>query len=138
MTSTKRISKTLATAIAALVVTAGSLTAQDREAFTEERFEALQVAGELVLVSVHADWCGTCARQADILSAFPEKHPNTELYVLVVDFDEQKDWVRHFGAPSQSTLVLFNGEERVWFSVGETDESEIYGQITSVAADEAR
>jgi thioredoxin 1 len=138
MTSIKRISKTLATAFAALVLTAGSLTAQGREAFTEERFEALQAAGELVLVSVHADWCGTCARQADILSAFPEKYPNTKLYILVVDFDEQKDWVRHFGAPSQSTLVLFNGAERVWFSVGETDESEIYGRITAAAADGAR
>ncbi len=133
MTSTKRISQTLATALAALVLTVGTLNAQGREAFTEERFEVLQAAGELVLLSVHADWCGTCARQVDILSAFPEKHPNTDLYVLVVDFDKQKEWVRHFGAPSQSTLVLFNGEERVWFSVGETDEDEIYGQIAEAA-----
>jgi thioredoxin 1 len=134
MTSTKRLFKTLATAVAALVVTAGSLTAQGREAFTEERFESLQAAGELVLVSVHADWCGTCARQSDILSAFPENHPDTDLYILVVDFDKQKDWVRHFGAPSQSTLILFKGEERVWFSVGETGEDEIYTQITTAAA----
>jgi thiol:disulfide interchange protein len=133
MISTKRISKTVAIALAVLVLAAGTLTAQGREAFTEQRFEALQAAGELVLVSVHADWCGTCALQEDIISAFPDKHPDTELYVLVVDFDKQKDWVRHFGAPSQSTLVLFNGEERVWFSVGETDENEIYGQIAEAA-----
>jgi thiol-disulfide isomerase/thioredoxin len=133
MTSNKKISKTIAAALAAIVLSVGTLSAQDREAFTEERFEALQQAGELVLVSVHADWCGTCARQADILSAFPEKNPDTELYIFVVDFDKQKEWVRHFGAPSQSTLVLFNGEERVWFSVGETDENEIYGQITEAA-----
>ena len=129
-----RLTKTLATAFVALLLTAGTLSAQGKEAFTEQRFEALQAAGELVLVSVHADWCGTCARQSDILSEFPEKNPNTELYILTVDFDKQKDWVRHFGAPSQSTLVLFRGEERVWFSVGETDENEIYGQIAEAAA----
>ena len=129
-----RLTKTLATAFVALLLTAGTLSAQGKEAFTEERFETLQAAGELVLVSVHADWCGTCARQSDILSEFPEKNPNTELYILTVDFDKQKDWVRHFGAPSQSTLVLFRGEERVWFSVGETDENEIYGQIAEAAA----
>jgi thiol-disulfide isomerase/thioredoxin len=134
MTISPRLTKTLAGAFAALLLTVGSLSAQGREAFTEERFEALQAAGELVLVSVHADWCGTCARQSDILSAFPEKNPDTELYILVVDFDKQKDWVRHFGAPSQSTLILYRGEERVWFSVGETGEDKIYGQITEAAA----
>jgi thiol-disulfide isomerase/thioredoxin len=134
MTSTKRLSTTIATAVATLVLSAGSLAAQGREAFTEERFETLQAAGELVLVSVHADWCGTCARQADILSEFPEKNPDTELYILVVDFDKQKDWVRHFGAPSQSTLVLFKGDERMWFSVGETSEEKIVAPILLAAA----
>ena len=134
MTTQPRLTKTLATAFAALLLTVGTMSAQGREAFTEDRFEALQAAGELVLVSVHADWCGTCARQNDILSAFPEKYPDTELYILVVDFDKQKEWVRHFGAPSQSTLILFSGAERVWFSVGETGEDKIYGQIAAASA----
>ena len=134
MTTQPRLTKTLATAFAALLLTVGTMSAQGREAFTEDRFEALQAAGELVLVSVHADWCGTCARQSDILSAFPEKYPDTSLYILVVDFDKQKDWVQHFGAPSQSTLILFRGAERVWFSVGETGEDKIYGQIAAASA----
>ena len=134
MTILPRLTKTLATVFAALVLTVGSLAAQHKEAFTEARFEALQAEGALVLVSVHADWCPTCRAQQEVLSAFPENNPNTELFILTVDFDEQKDWVRHFGAPSQSTLILFRGEERVWFSVGETGEDEIYGQIASAAA----
>ena len=118
----------------ALVLTAGSLAAQGKEAFTEERFEALQAEGALILVNVHAEWCPTCRAQQEVLSAFHEKNPDSDLYILTVDFDGQKEWVRHFGAPSQSTLILFKGEERVWFSVGETGESEIYGQITMAAA----
>ena len=134
MTIRPRLTKTLAAAFAALLLSVGTLTAQGKEPFSEARFATLQAEGALVLVSVHADWCGTCARQSDILSAFPEKNPNTELFILTVDFDKQKDWVRHFGAPSQSTLILFRGDERVWFSVGETGEDEIYGRITSAAA----
>ena len=133
MTTLPRLTKTLATVFAVLLLTAGPLAAQGKEAFTEARFEALQAEGALVLVSVHADWCPTCRTQQEVLSAFPEKNPNTELFILTVDFDEQKDWVRHFGAPSQSTLILFRGEERVWFSVGETGENEIYSQIALAA-----
>ena len=40
------------------------------EAFTQERFEALQAAGALVLVDVHADWCPTCAKQQKVLDAY--------------------------------------------------------------------
>lgn len=134
MTVQPRLTKTLATVFAALLIFVGSLSAQGKEAFTEARFEALQAEGALILVSVHADWCPTCRAQQEVLSAFPEKNPDTELYILTVDFDKQKDWVRHFGAPSQSTLILFRGEERVWFSVGETGEDEIYGQIAEAAA----
>ena len=134
MTVPPRLTKTLTTIFAALLLFAGSLTAQGKEAFTEARFEALQAEGALVLVNVHADWCPTCKAQQEVLSAFPENNPNTELFILTVDFDKQKDWVRHFGAPSQSTLILFKGEERVWFSVGETSEAEIFTQINTAAA----
>ena len=51
MTSTPRLTRTLATAFAALLLLAGSLTAQGKEAFTEARFEALQAEGALVLVN---------------------------------------------------------------------------------------
>ena len=134
MTLRPSLTPTVTMAIAALILSFGPLAAQGKEAFTEGRFEALQAEDALILVSVHADWCGTCAVQSDILSAFPEKNPDTDLYILTVDFDEQKDWVRHFGAPSQSTLILFRGEDRIWFSVGETSADEIYGQITSAQA----
>ena len=134
MTVRTRLTKTLGIAIAALLLTAVPLAAQSKEAFTEARFAALQAEGALILVNVHADWCPTCQAQQEVLSAFPESFPNTELSILTVDFDNQKDWVRHFGAPRQSTLILFLGEERVWFSVGETREEEIFTQITTAAA----
>jgi thioredoxin 1 len=46
--------------------------------------------------------------------------------VMKVDFDTQKQWVTHFRAPGQSTLILFHGDEQIWFSVGETRRQVIF------------
>jgi hypothetical protein len=46
-----------------------------------------------------------------------------------VDYDEQKEWVTHFRAPRQSTLLLYKGKEQLWFSVAETNKSKIFTQL---------
>lgn len=93
----------------------------EKEPFTEERFKELQEAGEVIMVDVFAEWCPTCAKQNEILQQFRQDNPGKTFYVLEVNFDKDKQWVRHFRAPRQSTLLLFNGEEQYWFSVAETD-----------------
>jgi thioredoxin 1 len=90
------------------------------EAFTEARFNRLVEAGEPVLVDVHADWCPTCRRQEAVLTSFQQEHSACGLTILRVDFDAQKEWVKHFRAPRQSTLILFTKGEQSWFSVAET------------------
>jgi len=130
-----RIFRTLSTALAALLLTVGSLSAQDKEPFSEERFQALQAEEALILIDVYADWCPTCAAQQEVLAAFQEKHPDVALQILTVDFDDQKEWVKHFKAPRQGTLVLFRGEEQIWFAVAETRETEIFAQL--IAAQKA-
>lgn len=108
----------------------------EREKFTEERFEELQKSGELVLLDVYATWCPTCKKQQAILAEFREKHPETKLHVLEIDFDKQKEWVRHFKAPRQSTLFLYRGGEQLWFSVAETRKEPIFAAILKAAAQE--
>ncbi|WKD50454.1 thioredoxin family protein [Microbulbifer spongiae] len=90
------------------------------EAFSKERFMELQVAKQPVLIDVRADWCPTCKKQRQILTQFQKDNPQCGLTILEVDFDRQKDWVKHFRAPRQSTLLLYRGTEQVWFSVAET------------------
>jgi thioredoxin 1 len=99
------------------------------EAFTPERFEALQANGELVLIDVAASWCPTCAKQSKIIDAFFAEYPGTALKVLRVDFDDQKEWVKAFKAPRQSTLILYRGTEQLWFSVAETREDVIFAAL---------
>ena len=108
---------------AALVLLFGyvaGVAAQAKEPFSEQRFNELKAAGEVVLVDVFAEWCPTCAKQQKVLQEYREQNPDKAFHVLVVDFDKDKEWVRHFRAPRQSTLVLFVGDKQTWFSVAET------------------
>lgn len=105
------------------------LVAAERQPFTPERFEALQAENALILLDVWAKWCPTCARQEKILARYLEQRPQSGLQILVIDFDEQKEWVRHFRAPRQSTFLLYRGDEQLWFSVAETDPDEIFSRL---------
>ena len=105
----------LLAALTGLLLSTASF-ALDSEPFSEERFEALQSKDALVLIDVWAPWCPTCARQREILADFQDAHPEVDFTILEVDFDDDKDLVRKFRAPRQSTLALYRGEiqSKVW------------------------
>lgn len=103
------------------------------EPFSEARFSELQAQEALILVDVHADWCPTCKKQTQALDAYEAARPAVVLYRLVVDFDKQKEWVTHFKAPRQSTLLLYRGATQKWFSVAETRLEALTAAIDSAA-----
>ncbi len=107
---------------------------QEKEAFTQERFEALQTEGALILLDVFADWCPTCAKQQEVLGAYQEEHPDVPLHILEIDFDDQKEWVKKFRAPRQSTLILYRGDEQIWFNVAATSRDVIFAALNEAAA----
>lgn len=117
----------------ALAVVSGVALAAS-EAFTEARFQALQNDGALIMVDIHADWCPTCATQQKLLDDYQAAHPDRVLHRLLVDFDKQKEWVKHFKAPRQSTLLLYRGTQQKWFAVAETRAEEIAKAIDAAAA----
>ncbi len=118
----------------AAVAATGPTYALDVEPFTEARFRELQAANALILVDVAAAWCPTCSRQKKVIARYVAEHPDVALSVLQVDFDRQKNWVAHFKAPMQSTLILYRGAGLLWFSVGETDDGVIFAAIDDAAA----
>lgn len=123
----------VAALLIALALLAAHAARADKEAFTEARFAALQAEDALILVDVHADWCPTCARQQKVLDAYEASRPDVTLHRLVIDFDDDKQWVKHFKAPRQSTLILYRGAEKRWFSVAETDEERIFAALDAAA-----
>jgi thioredoxin 1 len=127
--------KIFAMVLLAVALGSGSAFAQQqKESFTPERFAALQQQGALVLLDVHADWCSTCAQQQRVLAEYREQHPDVPLHILQIDFDSQKQYVRQFRAPRQSTFILYRGDERLWFSVAETDRARIFAALNAAAA----
>lgn len=99
------------------------------EAFNKARFDELKASGAPVLIDIRADWCPTCKKQGQVLSQFQSENPQCGLTILEVDFDKQKQWVKHFAAPRQSTFVLYEGGEKVWFAVAETRADKIQQAI---------
>lgn len=112
----------------ALYLGAGAVS-REAERFTPERFAALQAEEALVLVEIHATWCVTCRRQREIVRRYRELHPEVDLVLLSIDFDTQKPAVEALGAKYQSTLVLYRGRERLWYSVAETREEVIFAAL---------
>jgi thioredoxin 1 len=124
--------KRFAILILGLLLTS-SVLALDAEEFSQDRFKELQTKDALILVDVFATWCPTCAKQHEILQKFQQEHPEIDLHILTVDYDDDRETVRHFRAPRQSTLLLFKGDEQHWFSVAETREEVIFSEIKSAA-----
>jgi thioredoxin 1 len=116
------------------LILATSSWALDSEPFSNERFAELQADGELVLIDVFAPWCSTCARQHEVLAKYLEEHPDVDLHILSVDYDNDRQTVRQLRAPRQSTLLLYKGETQFWYSVAETREDVIFEAINRAAA----
>lgn len=109
-----------------------SASALEFEAFDLQRFEALQAEGATVLVDVYAPWCPDCQKQHVVLEEYQAMYPDSGMHIMRIDFDTEKQWVTHFRAPRQATLILFSGEERVWFSVAESRRNVLFEAFNAV------
>lgn len=94
--------------------------------FTEAGFDQLKQENAAVLIDVHATWCPTCRKQSKVIKAFLKQHPDSDLTVLKVDFDDQKPWVKHFKAFRQSTLIMYKGDKEIGRSIAETNERKLF------------
>jgi thiol-disulfide isomerase/thioredoxin len=84
------------------------------EPFTQAKLEALNQAGQPVILVIHADWCSTCKTQERVLQELLPQPEFKRIRLLRLDFDQQRELVRSFGVEYQSTLIVFkNGREVV-------------------------
>ena len=93
--------------------------------FDDRAFAAAQAAGKPILVTVHADWCPTCAKQRPALDALYHTADFADLVVFNIDFDTQKALVRKFDVRTQSTLIVFRGAAEKGRLAGESDAEKI-------------
>ena len=117
--------------VGALLLAVAPAGAFQTKPFDAASFKAAQSAGEPLLVDVFAPWCPTCKAQQQVLDQLKDKPEFAKLTVFKVDYDNQPDVVRSFGARSQSTLVAFKGNTETGRSVGDTDSDSIEALLSS-------
>lgn len=89
------------------------------EPFTQARLDALNRAGQPVLLAIHADWCSTCKTQERVLQELLPQAEFKRIKLLRMDFDQQKEAVRSFGVDYQSTLIVFKDGREMGRSTAE-------------------
>ncbi|MGA8146151.1 MAG: thioredoxin family protein [Gallionellaceae bacterium] len=101
------------------------LTQSAEEPFTQAKLDALNQAGQPVLVAIHASWCSTCLTQERILQELLPQPEFKRIKLLRVDFDQQKEVVRSFGVQYQSTLIAFKHGREVGRMTAEMSQDRI-------------
>ncbi len=117
------MSKQISGLVIGMTVLAIVFAAQAAQPFDAKAFQQAQAAGRSILVDVTAPWCPTCRQQRPIVERLERERPN--LIVYEVDFDSEKAVLKQFGVRYQSTLILFQGEQEIGRSIGETDPARI-------------
>ena len=116
-------------AFATLLPAAARATPLAMIPYAKAGYDAMTAKGGPILVAIHAGWCPTCKIQKIILDKLTENDAYKGLSIFRVDFDDQADVVKSFGADSQSTLIVYHGGKEMGRSVGETRPGEIEALI---------
>lgn len=121
-------------AIGLVAVFGSPALAADEYPFSAARFAKVSAAHKPVLVDISASWCPVCKVQKSAIEHALLTNPAfTNLVILDVDFDNQKDAVRGFNATAQSTLIFFrDGKEKARL-VGVTDPDVIDAMMHRIA-----
>lgn len=103
----------------------GSAVFAAGDAFTQAQFDHLQSAGQPVVVHIHAAGCDDCKAQDAILSKIMALPELKKVTFLQINFDEQKEVLKQFNAPKQSTLIVFKEGQEQQRSTGDTQDDSV-------------
>ena len=103
---------------------------EKKTTFDKELFNKAQSEGKIVLVSSWMKYCSSCANQMKVLQKAKKdgelldiKFDNIEYFSFDVTNSEITNL---FDVQYQTTLLIFNGYQEVYKSIGETTEDLIY------------
>ncbi|KAI5813319.1 thioredoxin TrxA [Pyronema omphalodes] len=79
-------------------------------------FAAAIAQDKLVVLDMHATWCGPCKQVAPKIEALAKEEPDVAFYK--VDVDEVPDVAQELGVRAMPTFYFFKGGEKVAEVVG--------------------
>ena len=103
---------------------------EKKTTFDKELFNKAQSEGKIVVVSSWMKYCSSCANQIKVLQKAKKegelldiKFDNIEYFSFDVT---NREIANLFDVQYQTTLLIFNGYQEVYKSIGETTEDLIY------------
>ncbi len=111
----------------------GANAIEKKTTFDKELFDKAQSEGKIVVVSSWMKYCSSCANQMKVLQKAKKdgelsdiKFDNIEYFSFDVT---NREIANLFDVQYQTTLLIFNGNQEVYRSIGETTEDLIYEAI---------
>ena len=108
----------------------GANAIEKKTTFDKELFNKAQSEGKIVVVSSWMKYCTSCANQMKVLQKAKKdgelsdiKFDNIEYFSFDVT---NREIANLFNVQYQTTLLIFNGNQEVYRSIGETTEDLIY------------
>lgn len=108
----------------------GGAHALDIAPYSAQTLAQKQQASEAVSLHFHAKWCPTCLVQEKVFNTF-KGDPTVPGTLLVVDHDQERELKRQMRVRSQSTLIVFKGQEQMHRSGGVTDPQALKSALLS-------
>ena len=96
--------------------------------FTNEVFKDAQINGKTVVINSWNKTCGTCAKQVIILDQ--AKKDFEDVIFLSYEQTKDKDIAKLLDIDYWTTIVVYKNNKEVSRSIGQTNKTKIYSQIT--------
>ena len=107
-----------------------SIALEKKTTFSKEVFEKAQSEGKIIVINSWNKFCSTCKKQIKILDQAETKF--NDVIFLSYEQTENKDIANKLSIDYWTTIVIYNGEDEIYRSMGVTEKNQLYLAIDKI------